>query len=352
MCSADLTTTTVSSHGVTGDVLPVKGEQTVLLAVNGHQYRHQFCVCSLATEADAILGTDFLNLFKAKVDLEEQNLWLMRSKGFKCALSEQGTSETQGLAIRAALTPRPAPNRSDKKNRNLTTRQNKEQVKQPESKKFSSQVTLKEAEPWLVQTTSTITIPPRVKKLIVGRVNYPKHGTAPDLVCVEPAQVPFEGVLIARGLSPVLTAEGRSGETRETTRCWRTNQLATARRAELVYVQLVNFSQDEVILPKATVVGVAEEVSPSLVAAINDDSSPTDPPGDQARFHVNTVKDETKFRKYADSVLGHLSKHERAVMEPVLRKYLHVFHLDENRFQGTDLVEHRIIRHPTEYLSP
>ena len=33
---------------------------------------------------------------------------------------------------------------------------------------------------------------------------------------------------------------------------------------------LVNFSQEEIVLPKATIVGVAEEVSPCVVAAIND----------------------------------------------------------------------------------
>jgi hypothetical protein len=39
---------------------------------------------------------------------------------------------------------------------------------------------------------------------------------------------------------------------------------------------LVNFSEEEVTLLKTTVVGVEEEISPSLVAAINDDASPAD----------------------------------------------------------------------------
>jgi hypothetical protein len=34
---------------------------------------------------------------------------------------------------------------------------------------------------------------------------------------------------------------------------------------------LANFSQEETVLPKATVIGVAEEISSSVVAAINDD---------------------------------------------------------------------------------
>jgi hypothetical protein len=43
-------------------------------------------------------------------------------------------------------------------------------------------------------------------------------------------------------------------------------------------------------------------------------------------------------------VLGHLSDEERGVMEPVLSRYSHVFHLDENSpLKGTDLVKHQIV---------
>jgi hypothetical protein len=38
-------------------------------------------------------------------------------------------------------------------------------------------------------------------------------------------------------------------------------------------VMLVNFSHEEIELPKATVLGMAEEVSESLVAALNDEST-------------------------------------------------------------------------------
>jgi len=56
------------------------------------------------------------------------------------------------------------------------------------------------------------------------------------------------------------------------------------------------------------------------------------------------VADETKIREYVNQVLGHLPKQDREVMEPVLRKYRHVFHLyEDSPFPGTDLVEHRIV---------
>ena len=38
-----------------------------------------------------------------------------------------------------------------------------------------------------------------------SRLEWPKRRLPSDLVCVQPAQVPFEGVLVARGLSRVLT---------------------------------------------------------------------------------------------------------------------------------------------------
>ena len=50
------------------------------------------------------------------------------------------------------------------------------------------------------------------------------------------------------------------------------------------------------------------------------------------------------FKHYLQDKLGHLTHAERSVMEPVLVKYRHVFHEERsNDFQGTDLVEHKIV---------
>jgi hypothetical protein len=109
---------------------------------------------------------------------------------------------------------------------------------------------------------------------------------------------------------------------------------------------VVNFSQEEIVLPKATVLGVAEEISPCVVAAMNDGdgnrSAPCLVSGKERRLrHANVG---AKYNEYLEDVLGHLTRKERAVLEPVLRKYRHVFHDDEvAEFKGTDLVEHRII---------
>jgi len=96
---------------------------------------------------------------------------------------------------------------------------------------------------------------------------------------------------------------------------------------------LVNFSQEEIVLPRATIVVVAEEVSPCLVAAINDNddsgNSSRSLGGNKTRRPVNTVTG-AKYSKYLDSTLGHLTRKERSVLEPVLRKFQHVFHHDED----------------------
>jgi len=42
--------------------------------------------------------------------------------------------------------------------------------------------TLREAEPWKVEITETVKIPPRVKKMVVGNIKFPKYHVTPNLV--------------------------------------------------------------------------------------------------------------------------------------------------------------------------
>jgi hypothetical protein len=63
---------------VNGDELRVKGEQLVTFTINGEPYSHEFCVCDLATDADAIIGTDFLRKMNAKLVLEAGRLCLRK----------------------------------------------------------------------------------------------------------------------------------------------------------------------------------------------------------------------------------------------------------------------------------
>jgi hypothetical protein len=69
VCSSRLTPTNITPFGVTGYGLKILGEQDLTLEFCDWRYRHRFCVCSLATEADGIVGLDILETLKAQVDL-------------------------------------------------------------------------------------------------------------------------------------------------------------------------------------------------------------------------------------------------------------------------------------------
>ena len=55
-------------------------------------------------------------------------------------------------------------------------------------------------------------------------------------------------------------------------------QLTDSCHRSYVHVMVVNFSREEIVLPRATVLGIAEEVSPCVVAEINDSDSHRSPP--------------------------------------------------------------------------
>jgi len=46
----------------------------VTFTVNGKEFVHVFCVCTIATSADAILGMDFLRKAEACLDFENREL--------------------------------------------------------------------------------------------------------------------------------------------------------------------------------------------------------------------------------------------------------------------------------------
>jgi hypothetical protein len=103
-----------------------------------------------------------------------------------------------------------------------------------------------------------------------------------------------------------------------------------------------NFSHEHIVLPKATVLGVAEEIAEILVVRM----SSTGKQRTKSCFNtsIDARKDKAEFDQYIQDRLGHLAAAERSVIEPVLWKYRSVFHKEgSNDFPCTDLVEHRII---------
>jgi hypothetical protein len=49
-----------------------------------------------------------------------------------------------------------------------------------------------------------VKIAPRVKQIVVARVELPKRQSSPDMVCVETAQLTFEGLLATWGVARVV----------------------------------------------------------------------------------------------------------------------------------------------------
>jgi hypothetical protein len=100
---------------------------------------------------------------------------------------------------------------------------------------------------------------------------------------------------------------------------------------------VVNVSHQEVELPKRPVLGVAEEVSETLVAAVNDGPL-SKPRGDTPRGKI-----DASFQSYLNDKLRHLTQEERTVLEPVIFKYRKTFFVKgSNEFRGTDMVQHEI----------
>jgi hypothetical protein len=80
--SSDVKPTNLPPIGVAGKELEIEGVQDVLFYLVGKKFSHQFCVCSLPTEADGIIELDFLAEKKANLDLEKSQLRLL--SGTKC----------------------------------------------------------------------------------------------------------------------------------------------------------------------------------------------------------------------------------------------------------------------------
>jgi hypothetical protein len=96
-----------------------------------------------------------------------------------------------------------------------------------------------------------------------------------------------------------------------------------------VLIMVANFSAESIVLPKFTIVGEAEEVSESLIVSINEDGDRANSSFKISKTREDKVSGNYKFRNYLDGNLAHLSKEDRAAMEPVLVRFANVFHDDE-----------------------
>jgi hypothetical protein len=161
---AETTATNTVPVVITGDQLPLQGEQLIDFTLDGKVFHHRFSVGAVPAAAEGLLGTEFLAAHEARVDLANRKLHLRQS-------SNQGSHSLN---------------------------------------QSSSQ-----PEPWMIKTMETVRIVPRTNKIILGKLDLQKHQQNPQLVCVEPAHLPFKGLLVARGVSRLFRQARRIEQPRE-----------------------------------------------------------------------------------------------------------------------------------------
>jgi hypothetical protein len=70
----DVTTTNLAPFGVTGKELEIMGEQEVNFRINNVKYQQKFLICGLSTEADGILGTDFILAYDVQLNFGKREI--------------------------------------------------------------------------------------------------------------------------------------------------------------------------------------------------------------------------------------------------------------------------------------
>jgi hypothetical protein len=129
----------------------VKWEQLVIITINGETYTHEFCVCDLATHADAIIGTDFLSRMNATLDFDRGKLYLKRAGRIDHDTLRGKRRVSRGTGARAALT---VFSRADGRGRQescwIGCKQREE--RQPKQTKMSiTEIEIRSSDSWLVK---------------------------------------------------------------------------------------------------------------------------------------------------------------------------------------------------------
>jgi hypothetical protein len=168
---------------VAGKELEIQGVQEVLFHLDGKKFSHQFCVCSLPTDADGTIGMDFLAEENAHLNLEKSQL---RLSGTKCnkGFENQRTRQAKGKASHGALTVFLRRNGDCRREEPVAKVRKVEEMREQEFKLLPLAVEVLEGKSWIVKTTETIKLAPRVKQIIVGKLKMPKRRESPELVKV------------------------------------------------------------------------------------------------------------------------------------------------------------------------
>jgi len=174
--------THIRPYGVTVEVLNIKGQQTVSFVVDGREFNHTLLVCSLPTDAECLLGTDFLNKAGVSIDFGccKMSLADIGKAPRECKFSPtKGAALTIFTAGKEGHSPHPCLREARHKDEQFSANPYREK-------------TTVQNETWLVKATENITIVPRCRQIVMVIVESGKEQKLPPLICIEPVQIPIE----------------------------------------------------------------------------------------------------------------------------------------------------------------
>jgi hypothetical protein len=90
---------------------------------------------------------------------------------------------------------------------------------------------------------------------VLAKLEFEREREPQSLVCIEPAKIPVEGIFPAHALTRVRTNVLESSYATA-----RADRAETGCSTDRAYVMLANFSDEKLTVPKATILGIAEEV--------------------------------------------------------------------------------------------
>jgi hypothetical protein len=182
--------TNLLPHGVTGEVLAVEGQQTLPLVIAGSKFYHTFVISPLPTEAADLLGTDFLARNGAVVDLGNDKFILPEISG---------ETPTKHAAVTIFLKSKEG--RSPQLSAEVG--QQRKVTSPPESSSTHDNS-------WIVKAAENVELAPRSRQVVPAKLELGKKRNLPELICVEPATIPIEGILPALTVSRVSKINYRS----------------------------------------------------------------------------------------------------------------------------------------------
>ena len=155
--------------GVTGEALEVVGQQLVSFTLGGKGLRHTFLVCPLPTEVAGLLGMDFFEKFEAEISFNTRILtWSDKPEVLRESPGTRGKSTALTVFVQ------------DKARHSPGASKPKEPSRANDPKKDAQEDTAPSLDQvWLVRSSERVTIEPRCRQIVTGRLEGRKGQNFP-----------------------------------------------------------------------------------------------------------------------------------------------------------------------------